>query len=65
MFAKILIKRLKNLKVQKKFLENGGLEVLSQWLDRTSDGTYPCLAVIEAALDIVDYLPIETEHLLE
>lgn len=65
MYAKPLFKKLKNLNVQKKFLENGGLEVLSQWLDKTSDGNYPCLSVIETVLDIVDFLPIETAHLLE
>lgn len=65
MYSKKLLKKLKNLKVQRKFLENGGLEVLSIWLDKTTDGSYPCLTVIEVILEIIDYLPIEAEHLTE
>ena len=62
-YSKILFKRLKNLEIQRKFLDNGGLDIASQWIDRSVDGNYPCLTVVDTMLEIIDYLPIETEHL--
>ena len=64
-YSKVLFRKLKNLEIQRRFLDNGGLDIVTQWIDKSGDGEYPCLTVIDTMLDIIDYLPIETEHLLK
>jgi transcription factor SPN1 len=60
-----LLKHLKNYKVQETFLDIGGCKFLADWLAKLPDGSFPCLNIIEIGLEIVDYLPIEKEHLME
>eukprot|EP01022_Parablepharisma_sp_SALTPOND_P005372 TRINITY_DN122305_c0_g1_i1.p1 TRINITY_DN122305_c0_g1~~TRINITY_DN122305_c0_g1_i1.p1 ORF type:complete len:375 (-),score=45.08 TRINITY_DN122305_c0_g1_i1:24-1028(-) len=45
------------------FLNNSGCQVLAAWLRKHSDGSYPCLNVVNGMLDVLDLLPIEPEHL--
>ena len=65
MYSNKLFKQLKNNYVQEIFLANEGCETLSWWIDKTPDGNYPSLKVIETVLDIVNVLPITTEHLTQ
>ena len=63
LYCKKLVKQMKNHNVQVLFLLNEGLDYLCLWLRKSPDGNYPCLAVIETILEIVDFLPITTENL--
>ena len=49
--------------VQNWFLELSGCSVLERWLSPNPDQTFPPQQVVEVALDILDALPIELEHL--
>lgn len=60
-----LLKSLKHLRVQERFLDMGGCKYLADWLSKLPDGSFPCLNIIEIGLEIVDFLPIEKEHLME
>lgn len=60
-----LLRKLKNLQVREKFLDIGGCKYMADWLTKLPDGSFPCLNIIETGLEILDFLPIEKEHLLE
>lgn len=64
-FTPELLRKLKNLKVQERFLDIGGCKYLADWLSKLPDGSFPCLNIIETGLEICEFLPIEKEHLLE
>ena len=49
--------------VQKWFLHLSGCEALERWLSPNPDGSFPPQQVVETALDVLDALPIEIEHL--
>lgn len=64
-YTPTLLKKLKNLRTQEAFLDIGGCKYLADWLSKLPDGSFPCLNIIQTGLEIVDFLPIEREHLLE
>ena len=45
------------------FLELNGMEVLSKWIDRNPDGSFPLLQVVEFVFMVLDSLQIEERHL--
>lgn len=64
-FTPHLLMELKNLQVRYKFLDMGGCKYLADWLSKLPDGSLPWINIIEAGLEIADFLPIEKEHLIE
>lgn len=49
--------------IQNYFLENKGLEILSDWINENPDGGYPLPQVVESVFDILERLPIDTRFL--
>lgn len=49
--------------IQFEFLEQGGIQVLSDWITINPDSTYPLVQVIELVFDILENLPIDSHHL--
>ena len=58
-YTPTLLMDLKNLRVQEWFLDMGGWKYLADWLSKLPDGSLPCINIIEAGLEIADFLPIE------
>ncbi|KAG0027266.1 Transcription factor iws1 [Podila clonocystis] len=50
--------------VHNTFLDNGILEVMKLWLEPLQDASLPSLDIIQDFLDILDILPIQTDHLV-
>lgn len=49
--------------MQIEFLQQGGLQVLANWISQNPDGNYPLAQVIEKVFEILEYLPVESRHL--
>ena len=62
-YSEILVREIKNHSVRECFLENGGLVVMSQWLEKTKDGSFPWYTLLNSILDVIEGLPIQVEHL--
>ena len=63
MFTKKLQAELKKRHLQMTFLDNEGCDAFAEWLSKLPDGTLPSINVIEAAIDTLNELPIESTHL--
>ncbi|KAF9571997.1 Transcription factor iws1 [Mortierella alpina] len=50
--------------VHNTFLDNGILEAMREWLEPLRDGSLPSLDIIQDFMDILDILPIQTDHLV-
>ncbi|KAF9896886.1 Transcription factor iws1, partial [Lobosporangium transversale] len=46
------------------FLENGILEAMKLWLEPLQDASLPSLDIIQDFLDLLEILPIQTDHLV-
>ncbi|KAG0209223.1 Transcription factor iws1 [Mortierella sp. GBA30] len=50
--------------VHNTFLDNGILEAMKVWLEPLQDASLPSLDIIQDFMDILDVLPIQTDHLV-
>ncbi|KAF9372666.1 Transcription factor iws1 [Podila verticillata] len=57
-------KQLNKSHVHNTFLDNGILEAMKLWLEPLHDASLPSLDIIQDFLDILDILPIQTDHLV-
>ncbi|KAF9422175.1 Transcription factor iws1 [Podila epigama] len=57
-------KQLNKSHVHNTFLDNGLLEAMKLWLEPLQDASLPSLDIIQDFLDILDVLPIQTDHLV-
>ncbi|KAF9206004.1 Transcription factor iws1 [Podila verticillata] len=57
-------KQLNKSHVHNTFLDNGILEAMKLWLEPLQDASLPSLDIIQDFLDILDILPIQTDHLV-
>lgn len=51
-----ITKELRNLSVQEKFLDIGGISMLGRWLEPLPDRTYPNLNVVKEILNMLNSL---------
>eukprot|EP00347_Sterkiella_histriomuscorum_P015956 403355047 len=49
--------------IQREFLQQGGLQVLAEWISANPDETYPLAQVIELVFEVLENMPIESNHL--
>ncbi|KAF9100512.1 Transcription factor iws1 [Mortierella sp. AM989] len=57
-------KQLNKSHVHNTFLDNGILEAMKLWLEPWRDASLPSLDIIQDFLDLLDILPIQTDHLV-
>ncbi|KAG0359732.1 hypothetical protein BC939DRAFT_452535 [Gamsiella multidivaricata] len=57
-------KQLNKSHVHNTFLDNGILEAMKLWLEPWQDASLPSLDIIQDFLDLLDILPIQTDHLV-
>ncbi|KAF9580141.1 Transcription factor iws1 [Lunasporangiospora selenospora] len=57
-------KQLNKSHVHNTFLDNGILDAMKLWLEPLQDASLPSLDIIQDFLDILDVLPIQTDHLV-
>ncbi|KAF9947406.1 Transcription factor iws1 [Mortierella alpina] len=57
-------KQLNKSHVHNTFLDNGILEAMREWLEPLRDSSLPSLDIIQDFMDILDILPIQTDHLV-
>ena len=48
--------------VQRKFLNTGGLDVLSKWFEKMPDGSPPGQTMKRKLIDIINVLPVDYDH---
>ena len=63
MLLKEMDQLLRKRNIQIEFLELGGLEVLTNWIDQNPDGSFPLPQVVESVFQILDRFPITSEIL--
>jgi transcription factor SPN1 len=47
------------------FLDNDGLDVIEKWLRKLPDGSFPSQTLKKKMLELIQYLPVEEDHLKE
>ncbi|KAG0335134.1 Transcription factor iws1, partial [Podila humilis] len=57
-------KQLNKSHVHNTFLDNGILEAMKLWLEPLQDASLPSLDIIQDFLEILDILPVQTDHLV-
>lgn len=61
--ANTVYSELKKKTIQESFLDKGGCQVLSEWIDIMPDSTFPNINLVEGVLHCIDSLQLDTEHL--
>lgn len=56
---------MRNKHIQVSFLERGGIQALSDWINTNPDGSYPLIQVVELVFDLLEILSVSSKHLEE